>query len=58
MNPMEQNWKQLRSMGFKHEVSKTLEQVVDRLRDTICNLTNEMVKRIACRQWIADMLFI
>ena len=45
-------------MGFKHEVSKTLEQVVDRLRDTICNLTNEMVKRITCRQWIADVLFI
>ena len=54
MNPIEQIWKQLRSMGFKNEVFKTLNHVVDRLCDTICNLTNEMVRNITCRQWIVN----
>ena len=31
MNPIEQIWKQLRSMGFRNEVFKTLNHVVDRL---------------------------
>lgn len=58
MNPIEQIWKQLRSMGFKNEVFKTLNQVVDRLCDTICNLTNETVKSITCRQWIYNAFLI
>ena len=58
MKPIEQIWKQLRSMGFKNEVFKTLNHVVDRLCDTICNLTNESVKSITCRQWISDAFFI
>ncbi len=52
MNPIEQIWKQLRSMGFRNEVFKTLEHVVDRLCDTICYLTDEMVKSITLRRWI------
>ena len=51
---IEQILKQLRSMGFRNEVFKTLHDAVDRLCDTICDLTNDMVKSIACRQWIAD----
>ena len=58
MNPIEQIWKQLRSMGFKNEVFKTLNHVVDRLCDTICDLTNDMVKSITCRQWISDVFLI
>ena len=41
MNPIEQIWKQLRSMGFRNEVFKALKKVVDRLCDTICDLTND-----------------
>ena len=52
MNPIEQIWKQLRSMGFRNEVFKTLNHVVDRLCATICRLTNDMVKSITCRCWI------
>ena len=52
MNPIEQIWKQLRSMGFKNEVFKTLNHVVDRLCETICRLSNDLVKSITCRQWI------
>lgn len=54
MNPIEQIWKQLRSMGFRNQVFKSLELVVDRLCDTICDLTDEMVKSITLRQWIFD----
>ena len=52
MNPIEQIWKQLRSMGFKNEVFKSLDKVVDRLCDTICRLSNNLVKSITCRDWI------
>ena len=58
MNPIEQIWKQPCSMGFRNEVFKTLDQVVDRLCKTICNLTNDMVKSITCRQWIIDAFLI
>lgn len=52
MNPIEQIWKQLRSMGFKNEVFRTLEHVVDRLCSTINALTKEKIKRITHRDWI------
>ena len=55
MNPIEQIWKQLRSMGFKNEVFHTLQDVVIRLCDTIKLLTNEMVRSITGRQWILDL---
>lgn len=54
MNPIEQIWKQLRRMGFKNEVFKTLNDVVDRLCETINSLTKEMVKQITHRQWICQ----
>jgi len=54
MNPIEQIWKQLRSMGFKNEIFKTLEHVVNRLCETICQLTHEMVRSITGRRWILD----
>ena len=56
MNPIEQIWKQLRTMGFRNEIFKTLDHVVDRLCDTICRLTNDMVRHITCRQWILDTI--
>jgi len=54
MNPIEQIWKQLRSMGFRNEIFKTLNHVVDRLCDTICKLTKDTVRSITARQWILD----
>ena len=54
MNPIEQIWKQLRSLGFRNEIFKTLEHVVDHLCDTICRLTNDTVRSITPRQWIVD----
>jgi len=54
MNPIEQIWKQLRSMGFRNEVFKSLNHVLDRLCDTINDLTHDMVKSITLRQWIVS----
>ena len=52
MNPIEQIWKQIRSMGFRNEIFHSLADVVDRLCDTICRLTNDIVKSITGRDWI------
>lgn len=55
MNPIEQIWKELRGQGFKNEIFKTLDKVVDRLCDTICLLTPETIKSITGRDWILSM---
>ena len=52
MKPIEQIWKQLRQMRFKNEIFKTLQDVMDRLCDTINDLTKKMVKSITLRDWI------
>ena len=54
MNPIEQIWKQLRSMGFKNEVFHSLADVVDRLCETICRLSGETVQSITARKWILE----
>ena len=45
MNPIEQICKQLRKMGFKNEIFKTLQDVMDRLCDTINDLTKKNGKK-------------
>ena len=54
MNPIEQIWKQLRSMGFRNEVFKSLNHVLDRLCDTINDLTHDVIKSITLRRWIVS----
>ena len=55
MNPIEQIWRELRTQGFRNEVFQTLEKVVDRLCQTINNLTAEAVSHITCRDWICKI---
>ena len=55
MNPIEQICKQIRQMGFKNEVFKTLKDVINRLCKIINKLTNEMVKSITLRKWISEI---
>ena len=57
MNPIEQICKQLRKMGFKNEIFKTLQDVMDRLCDTINDLTKKMVKSITLRDWIEHIKY-
>ena len=52
MNPIEQIWKELRKMGFRNEVFSSLEKVVDRLCDTICRLSPDLIRIITGRDWI------
>jgi putative transposase len=52
MNPIEQIWKEIRKRGFRNEIFKTLNHVVDRLCDTICSLTHDTIKSITARDWI------
>ena len=54
MNPIEQIWKELRKMGFRNEVFTTLEKVVDRLCDTICALSEEVIRSVTARPWIVN----
>ena len=55
MNPIEQIWRELRTQGFRNEVFATLEKVVDRLCQTIINLTPETVSSITKRDWICKI---
>ena len=56
MNPIEQIWKEIRKRGFRNEVFKTLEHVVERLCETIKNLPNTTIQSITGRQWIIDIV--
>ncbi len=44
MNPIEQIWAELRKRSFKYEVFATLDKVVNRLCDTFCALTENIIK--------------
>jgi len=55
INPIEQIWKELRKIGFKNELFKILEKVVERLCDSINSLTNASIKSITGRDWILSM---
>ena len=57
MNPIEQIWKELRKRGFKNEIFKTLDNVIDRLCDTICSLTADVIKSITGRDWILSIIW-
>ena len=52
MNPIEQIWKELRARGFHNEVFQSLNKVVNRLCDTICDLTPDTIRSITSRDWI------
>ncbi len=55
MNPIEQIWKEIRTSGFKNEVFQTLNKVIDRLCETIRNLSAKIIMSITKRDWIADI---
>ena len=54
MNPIEQIWKELRKRGFKNENFASLAKVIDRLCDTICSLTSDVIKSVTGRNWIVS----
>ena len=54
MNPIEQIWDEIREKGFKNEIFQTLEKVIDRLCDTICSLSHNVIRSITGRKWFLD----
>jgi putative transposase len=56
MNPIEQIWAWLRLRGFRNEVFLTLDKVVDRLCETICLLSSDIVSSITLRNWMIPTL--
>ena len=52
MNPIEQIWKEIRLRGFRNQVFPSLNRVVDRLCETIRNLSAETIQSISGRKWI------
>jgi putative transposase len=52
MNPIEQIWAWIRVHGFRNELFQSLENVIDRLCDTIRSLTVDTVKSVTFRNWI------
>ena len=55
MNPIEQIRKEIRMRGFRNEVFKFLDKVMDRLCDTIVSLTSDVIKSITARNWILSI---
>ena len=52
MNPIEQIWEEVRKRGFKNEAFASLSKVIDRLCDTICSLSADVISSITGRERI------
>lgn len=57
MNPIEQIWKELRKRGFHNQIFATLDKVVERLCNTICALSHEVIHSITARSWILPCFY-
>jgi len=55
MNPIEQIWKEIRKRGFRNEIFQTLNKVIDRLCNTICTISKDVIRSITARKWIDGM---
>ncbi len=56
MNPIEQIWREIRTVGFKNQCFKSLNAVVDRLCETIRNLSCDTVRSITHRDWMLSTI--
>ncbi len=55
MNSIEQIWDEIREKGFRNECFSTLAKVMDRLCDTINNLSKKCISSITGREWILSI---
>jgi putative transposase len=60
LNPVEMIWDEVREKGFRNEIFKCLEAVIDRLCETVKNLAEDVqrVASITHRRWLIDALTI
>ena len=54
MNPIEQIWRELRTVGFANKYYKTIQEVEDAIHLTISALTKETIMSITQRNWIMN----
>lgn len=54
MNPIEQIWKEIRLRGFRNEIFKSLEDVVNRLEKTVQSLTKDVIRSISRRSYMHE----
>ena len=54
-NPVEQLWKVPRKDGFKNTLFNSLDDVQDKLSESLMSITNDVVKSICGRKWIVSM---
>jgi len=52
MNPIEQIWREIRTMGFHNKYFKTLLKVKENFYETIANLSPDKIKSITQRDWL------
>lgn len=60
LNPIEMIWDEVREKGFRNEIFKCLDAVIDRLCMTVKDLAEDVqrVASITHRKWIIDALMI
>lgn len=60
LNPIEMIWDEVREKGFRNEIFKHLEAVIDRLCLTVKELSEDVqrVSSITYRRWLIDALRI
>ena len=60
LNPIEMIWDEVREKGFRNEIFKNLEAVIDRLCLTVKNLSEDVqrVASITHRRWLMEALMI
>ncbi|MBQ9324834.1 MAG: IS630 family transposase [Clostridia bacterium] len=56
MNPIEQVWREIRTRGFRNEVFKTFNDVINRLCETNRSITPDVIRSITGRKWILPLL--
>lgn len=56
MNPIKQVWAEIRKLGFKNKVFRTVTEVIDKLQDIIQTLPSCKLKSIVHRGWV-DAIF-
>ena len=55
MNPIEQIWKEIRKIGFKNKLFKSIAEVTNKLCEVISSLSSQLIKSITGRDWILSM---
>ena len=55
MNPIEQIWKEIRKMGFKNKLFKSLQEVIDKFNEVVSELSKNTIISITLRDWIAKV---